>query len=296
MKKTKNFYLIYLILSVLFFLSGVIFLVVSLFSNISEFSPLFSMTTGGFTQLRYYELFLALAVSSLVCGVCFFIVWLCAKLTKSKQKVIYASAAVVIAVLFFTFNAFAAYNAVNNYTEKSIYTDFADDYQQPDDEYIKFFPLADKFIDITEFMPYYSLSEYEINGSVLRTSQMFSDSTDESFSDISVTVDYFESDKSYMMTKYEAEKVFCETVDENGNNIDQNRIKESEYKNHLCLTITLDAEKRLIIKDDNLYFSFTIQDSSNSFNISEDEFVELGCEQFELMANSKNFENMPNIE
>lgn len=294
MKKKNKLYIIYLILSVLFFLSGVIFLIISLFSNISEFSPLFTLTTGGFTKLRYYELFLTLAVTSLAGGVCFFIIWLCARLTKSKHKVIFASAAVVIVLLFCSFNAFAGYNAVNNYTEKGVYTDFSADYQQPD-EYLKFFPLTDKFIDITEFMPYYSLCEYRINGSVLRTSQMFSDSTDENFSDITVTADYFESDKSYMMTKYEAEKVFCETVDENGNNIDQNCIKVSEYKNHLCLIITLDSEKRLIIKDDNFYFSFAIQDSSNSLNISEDEFANLGREQFELMANTNDFENMPNI-
>ena len=82
------------------------------------------------------------------------------------------------------------------------------EYQTPDDEYLKFYP----FTDINEPAPYYLLNVYELDGSVLRTAQMFTDAVGDGFADVTVTTDYFKSDKLYMMSKYKGEKIFYETT------------------------------------------------------------------------------------
>ena len=60
--------------------------------------------------------------------------------------------------------------------------------------------------------------------------------------------------------------------------------------------IILSTEKRFIIKDDNFYFSMSVQDDSNSLNLDDNEFAQLCCEQFELFSDSDNFKNLPDLE
>lgn len=290
----KKAHIIYLSLSVIFLISGMVFLIVCSMENLTEFNPLYTFTTGGFTKLRYYELFLTLAVSLLICAVCFLIIWIVSKFTRINGKFTAVTAILVVA-LFCSSAGYAGINALNNYSEKGVYTDISDDYQQPAEEYLEFFPYFDDMKKITDAVPYYSLTEYKLNNSILRTSQIYTDSVDENAADITVTTDYFESNKSYMMTKYTAEKIFYETTDEYGNTLNSSSITERDYEDHKLIMILLETEKRFIIKNDAFYFSIIIQDNSNSLNINEEEFVNLAIEQFELISDSNVFNNMPNI-
>lgn len=292
-KIMKKINILFIALTVLFFFSGLVFLIVSYVLNISEFNSLsILLMSDGFTKLRYYELILSLSVSSFIAGVFSLIILISSLLIKSKKKAAFVSASLVIVLLFCVFNSFAAYNAVNNYSEKGVYTDIMNEYQTPDDEYLKFYP----FIDINEPAPYYSLNVYELDGSVLRTAQMFTDAIGDGFADVTVTTDYFESDKPYMMSKYKGEKIFYETTDEYFEELSPDSIKEYEYENYKCFMIILSTEKRFIIKDDNFYFSMSVQDDSNSLNLDDNEFAQLCCEQFELFSDSDNFKNLPDLE
>lgn len=291
-KIMKKINIFYIVLTVLFFFSGLVFLIVSYVLNISEFNSLsILLMLDGFTKLRYYELILSLSVSSFIAGVFSLIILISSLLIKSKKKAVFVSASLVIVLLFCVFNSFAAYNAVNNYSEKGVYTDIMNEYQTPDDEYLKFYP----FIDINEPAPYYSLNVYELDGSVLRTAQMFTDAVGDGFADVTVTTDYFESDKLYMMSKYKGEKIFYETTDEYFEELSPDSIKEYEYENYKCFMIILSTEKRFIIKDDNFYFSISVQDDSNSLNLDNNEFAQLCCEQFELFSDSDNFKKLPDL-
>lgn len=291
-KIMKKINIFYIVLTVLFFFSGLVFLIVSYVLNISEFNSLsILLMSDGFTKLRYYELILSLSVSSFIAGVFSLIILIISLLIKSKKKAVFVSASLVIVLLFCVFNSFAAYNAVNNYSEKGVYTDIMNEYQTPGDEYLKFYP----FTDINEPAPYYSLNVYELDGSVLRTAQMFTDAVGDGFADVTVTTDYFESDKLYMMSKYKGEKIFYETTDEYFEELSPDSIKEYEYENYKCFMIILSTEKRFIIKDDNFYFSISVQDDSNSLNLDDNEFAQLCCEQFELFSDSDNFKKLPDL-
>lgn len=287
MKKAKT---IYIVLSVLFFIAGIVLLIILATANLTAFNPLYTMFSG-FTQLRYYGLWFILSISSFISAVCFFVIWVVTRFTSVSSRITGAFA-IIIAVLFCITLSSASVNAYINYSEKGVYTDIAKDYEKPDEEYMAFFPYFDEITDSTNAVPYYSLNEYRLNDSVLRTSQVYSDIADENAKDVTITIDYFTSDKWYLMSKYESEKLLSENSDENGNAISSDNIVEKDYKGHECLIILLNSEKRVIIKDDDFYFSAIVQDDSNVLNLNESEFTSFAFEQFDLIANTDAFDDM----
>ena len=178
MKKAKT---IYIVLSVLFFIAGIVLLIILATANLTAFNPLYTMFSG-FTQLRYYGLWFILSISSFISAVCFFVIWVVTRFTSVSSKITGAFA-IIIAVLFCITLSSASVNAYINYSEKGVYTDIAKDYEKPDEEYMAFFPYFDEITDSTNAVPYYSLNEYRLNDSVLRTSQVYSDIADEMYSE-----------------------------------------------------------------------------------------------------------------
>lgn len=86
-KIMKKINIFYIVLTVLFFFSGLVFLIVSYVLNISEFNSLsILLMSDGFTKLRYYELILSLSVSSFIAGVFSLIILISSLLIKSKKK------------------------------------------------------------------------------------------------------------------------------------------------------------------------------------------------------------------
>lgn len=278
MRKTK---MIYLPLAIVFLITGIVFLIISATRNLSTFNSLYTMLSG-FTQLRYYELFLMLAISSFICFILLIIIWAISKFTIINTKITTISAIIII-ILFLAITIFNGINVYKNYSEKGIYTDITQEsYQKPDDIYSDYFPYTDSIIKSTGAIPYYSLQEYELNNSVLKTSQMYSDIANENMKNITITIDYFESNKEYMMSKYNAEKYLYETADESGNTITSENIHNKAYKNYHYAVIILKTEKRFIMKDSNFYFSVIVQEDTDSLKINEKEFVDFSLKQFEL--------------
>lgn len=280
-------------LFILFFIAGIILLIVTAFTNLTEFNPLYTMLAT-FTKLRYYELLFTSAILSFAAAICFIIIWGISKFTTVNSKIT-VSLAVIVAVLFCSMIIPKGINAYSNYSEKGVYTDITKDYEKPDDDYLKFFPYFDEIMNLTEAIPYYSLNEYSLNDSVLRTSQVYNDIADENADRITITIDYFKSDKSYLMSKYENEKLLYETTDENGNKLRTSKIKKQNYEDNECLIILLYSEKRFIIKGSDFYFSAIVQDDSNVLDIDEVEFVDFAEEQFELIADTDIFTTMPSF-
>ena len=281
---------LFLSFSILFFIAGMILLIVSAMANLSAFNPLYTMFAA-FPQLQYYELFLISAVSSFISAICFIVIWAVSRFTLVNRKITAASAIIVSALFCITISALGI-NAYDNYSEKGVYTDITADYEKPDEKYMDFYPYFDEITNSTGAVPYYSLNEYRLNDSILRTSQVYSDIVGENAKEVTITIDYFESGKSYLMSKYESEKLLYESTDENGNVISSDNIVEKDYKGHECLIILLDSEKRVIIKDDDFYLSAIIQDDSNLLNLNEAEFTSFAFEQFELFANTEAFDDM----
>lgn len=290
----KKLNIVYISLFALFFIAGIVLLVITLgVINLTEFNPLYTMLAG-YTQLRYYELFLTASMLSFASSICFLIIWAISKFTNADRKIT-VSLAVIIAIVFCSVLISKGINAYSNYCEKSVYTDIFKVYEKPDDNVMEFFPNFDDITNSTATDPYYSLSECSLNNSVLRTSQIFNDIADENGSRIAITIDYFKSDKYYLMSKYKSEKLLYEITDENGNELKSSEIKKQNYKNNECLIILLDTEKRLIIKGSDFYFSAIVQDDINILDIDEKEFVDFAKKQFELMSDTKIFEDMPSV-
>lgn len=277
----------------MFFIAGIVLLIISATANLTAFNPLYTMFAG-FTQLRYYEFWLISSVSSFISAVCFMIIWAVSRLTSVSGKITNSSA-IIVAVLFCITLLAVGVNAYDNYSEKGVYTDISTDYEKPDEKYTEFFPYFDEIMDLTNSVPYYSLNEYRLNDSVLRTSQLYSDIAEENAKSVTITIDYFESGKPYLMSKYENEKLLYENSDENGNALSTDNIVKQDYQGNECLLILLKSEKRFIIKDEDFYFSAIIQDESNALNLSEDEFTAFAAEQFELIANTDVFDEMPSF-
>lgn len=287
MKKAKA---IYIALFILFFIAGMVLLLISAITNLTAFNPLYTMYAG-FTKLRYYELYLISTVASFISAICFMIIWAVSRFTSVSGKIT-GLFAVAVAVLFCVTVSVFGINAYNNYSEKGVYTDISMDYEKPDEKYMAFFPYFDEITDLTGAVPYYSLMEYRLNDSVLRTAQVYSDIAEENAKSVTVTIDYFESDKQYLMSKYESEKFLYENSDENGNALYTDSIVTQDYKGHECLLITLETEKRFIIKDDDFYFSAIVQDEFDLLNLSEEEFTAFACEQLELIAGTDVFDDL----
>lgn len=289
----KKINIVYISLSILFFLVGIILFIASTLTNLTEFNSLYTINTG-FTQLRYYEFLIISVILSFISAVCFLIIWALSKFTALSSKIT-VLLAIIIAIIFCSVLITFGINAYSNYSEKGVYTDITKDYEKPNDDYLKFFPYFDEVTNLTETVPYYSLNEYSLNDSVLRTSQIYNDIADENTENITITIDYFESDKSYLMSKYESEKLLYETSDENGNGLNADNTVKQNYKNYECLVIFLDSEKRFIIKDSNFYFSVIVQDESNMLDIDEEKFVSFSEKQFELMSDTDIFAAMPSF-
>lgn len=286
--------IIYFVLFILFFIAGTVFLIISSITNLSEFNPLYTLLAG-FSQLRYYELFLTLSLSSFICSVCFIIIWVIARFTTLNNKIT-AFFAILIAVLFCVTNSLAGINAYENFSEKGVYTDITKDYEKPDEKYMPFFPYCDKLAECTNTIPYYSLNQYKMNGSFLRTAQIFNDLVDDDLDKVTITVDYFESDKTYMMSKYNSEKFLYETTDELGNTLSPDDIVKNTYDGNECLLIFLDTEKRCIIKGENFYYSAIVQDEANMLNINEKEFTSFAYQEFDLISTTDLYNGMPELE
>lgn len=290
----KISWIIYFVLFILFFIAGIVFIIITSFQNLSEFNPLYTMLSG-FSQLRYYELFLTLSLSSFICSVCFITIWVIARYNNLNNKVT-AFFAILIAVLFCVTNSLAGFNAYKNFSEKGVCTDITKESEKPDEKYMPFFPYCDKIAECTNNIPYYSLDQYKMNGTILRTAQIFYDSADDDSDGITITVDYFESDKTYMMSKYNSEKYWYETTDELGNTLSPKDIVKNTYDGNDCLLIFLDTEKRCIIKGENFYYSAIVQDEANMLNINEKEFTSFAYQEFDLISTTDLYNGMPELD
>lgn len=277
MKKINN---ILLILSILFGIAGVVFIILFVTKTVSGTSYIYIDTP----QLRYLTLFLRLSVASCSSAVFLIIAFMIAK-AKFTEKAFFFVSLVISAAIFCGISAPAVNAAINDYSEHSIYTDIQKESDEPEAVYLKYFPYFNEIKKKTDAAPYFSLNEYSIENSTLKSSQIYNSGAGEY--NIIITTDYFETDKAYLINKYTAEKGSIELYDEELNELPAGTIKKREFKGYNCYVTTLKTEKRFKIQEDNYYFTLTVTDDHNVLGIDEAAFLELGISQFELLRNEE---------
>lgn len=278
----KKYYIVSILLSILSFTTALVFLMLSGVKNISEFSPL----SFDYSQLRYIDLFLSLCIASFVAAILFFATYAIGKL-KYFGRSFFAISLVVTVIVFTAVTAPNAVTAVKDYSEYAVYTDIQKDEDIPVEKYIDYFPCFDKIYNATGFTPYFSISEYKLGTSILKTSQLFNNDGSPDAKDLGITIDYFETDKSYLMSKYQFEKSAVETTDEEGNPLPASTVQQENYGGYMCNITVLKTEKRLKIQGENYYFTLTVDDEANDLQMDNNALLQLGISQLELLKNQK---------
>ncbi|MFR5875702.1 MAG: hypothetical protein ACLUFN_04360 [Eubacterium sp.] len=244
-------------------------------NNISEFSPFIS----GISNLKYIPLFFKLSVMSFAISILFIILYVVTVKSFLNQKIVNVFI-IILLILFCSITLPSIISTESNYDEFSVF----DDSNKPRKNVEEFFPYYDFIADNTEYVPYYSFSKYSINGNTYISSQIFSYENESDMIDsnsVSITIDYFESNKDYMMGKYNAEKSFLYSSDENGKALPSDLIQHGNADGYQYDVIILNNEKRFIIEKDNYYFTLVLE----NMDITNEEFIVLGLEQFSNMKN-----------
>lgn len=246
--------------------------------NISEFL----LINSGVSKLRYITLFLDISVISFAASIPFIVLYIIDARYFLNTKT-FSSIFIVVLVVFCMSVLYFVDSTQDNYNEYSVYS--IDDTDIPNENIKKFLPYYDSISAIIESNPDYSFSSYSNDHSCYINSQtnyyLYNDLNEPA--SLGNTVEYFKTDKSYMMGKYIAEKVFLYSLDEDGNIIPNRSVKHYEDGELYYDVITLKTEKRFITKRDDFFFSFVIQDN-NILDISDEEFISMGLEQFSNMA------------
>jgi hypothetical protein len=270
------------VLSVMFIISGFVFTILLGSNYISEIIPFHS----GFSSLEYINLFFSLMVSSYAVGIVLLCAYIILKLKRLGSKFFVIILALTI-IPFIVVNVYVGVSDISSYSEEGM-SNFGNVSDGLNEAYSEYFPCYYDMVDDDLALPYYFLYEYKIKNSVYRISQITTDGVveDGKYKDKAISVEYFETDKPYLLSKYKSEKYFIESLDDDGNDLDTSNIKEIQYEGYTCSVTILDTSQRFVIQGDNYYFNLYVDDADKDLNIDEQKLIELGIQQYNLMKNS----------
>lgn len=262
---------------ILFLLMGVIFLSLYYSKNLSEYLSMGS----GLTNLMYLPMFLTGGLSALAVAV-----FLSVLLLIQIKSII--STKLLISILVITLVGFSVFNVVNvfkyytSYEEVTYFSamDDMDNMLPPEESVAKFFPFYESMETSANQTPYYAFSEYKLDNTIYKIAQIECNDY-ENF--CAFTTEYFETDKSYLSSKFISEKSFHYSLNEDGELLNTALIQHERYNDIEYDLIEQSTEKIIIISDDGYYFLFHYQDSMNLLNLSTQEFLDTAYEQFNYL-------------
>lgn len=268
MKNRKN---ISLILAIFFSLITLVFIILFIIKNITEFNPNFS----DFSNLRYVNFFMNMGMISFALSVLNLIVYIID--LKSKLCI---NSKVLNTIFVLSLSLFVGLVIYNVYP---MFSDYHEDYYfsdeaEPDKNVEKYFPMYEVIDDQSISIPIWSFNEYKIKNEKYISTQV----TDRTFDDsnvIELNIDFFESENQYIMGKYQGEKSFLYTIDNYSEELPKDSLKHSKLDGYDYDFITLNNERRIIINKDNCYFAV----QAINIDISDEALLSMALQQFSYM-------------
>lgn len=261
---------------ILFLISGIVFIALFFTNNIADSA---SARTGGLSDLRNMQMYYTVSMASFAASAILLVLFLVERKFFLNTK-LFAVIFATIIIIFGVTSIPSIVSAVNGYEEYSVFTDMYEYDTSPGEENKKFFPYYDTYED-RGLEPYYSLTKETINNSKYISTQLFSDLVSPDEEDVNtqmIDIDYFKTDKGYLMSKYISEKMYLYIDSDTGETIPDENIKNGNAGS-VNYSLIKSGSVRFVIQGDNYYFSIYINDD----NLTDDDIISLGLEQFEIM-------------
>lgn len=290
-----------LIFSVLFLISGIVFLCLYAMNCISDFVPL----SMGSSLLEFLPVFFALSISSFAAFVLMTVLFFAESRIIFGKSVYYGAFAVILAA-FIIINSVNAAGIINTYSDDSYYydEDLKNEFPETYDEgrhveaVSRYFPYFDTMTDAADgIQPYYSYTDYSFDGTAYIATQIFSqpayegDIYDENVNDITFTAEYFTSDKTYLTGKFIGEQSVLFATDENAEPLPESAVRQKTENGRDFLIYSSNTYKIFCLSGESECFSVWLQDSNNYLGIDEQEFIDYCFEQYEILKSDAAAQN-----